>query len=271
MDRKKKFFLWKISLTILSFLLAILMKSQINWYNLSNNCFDSTLAKEIIYDISLGIFSSMILIWFIDELNEHIQDKKNRNKEIEDIKRSNRLLQLYIQRYKLFFYCLTTPISKRNFNKVEIHSNFKLKDMQDLYEITLLLNEGILNSSIESFIKAESELKEEMKTIIKSIDFSYYPNIQEHLIKFVEISLKYNQKEAWLKAKITPMGEGTLSDTVSSALKEKADEKYKEFQNGKNLSNSMLLSYFALFEMLKEEYRVLLKYENEIKKLDAFL
>lgn len=62
----------------------------------------------------------MILVWFIDEINEHIQEKKNRAKEIDEIIRSNRLLQLYIERYKVFFYCVITPMKERDFKKYEI-------------------------------------------------------------------------------------------------------------------------------------------------------
>ena len=267
MDRKRKFFWWKIILTIISLVCIFLTKSQINWHDLSSNYLDWILVKEVIYDLSVGIFSAMILIWFIDEINEHIQDKKNLKKEVEKIKRSNRLLQKYIERYKLFFYCLITPIAKRDFKSIEISSDFSLKDMQDLYKTTLLLSEGAFDSSIESFIKAESLLKENMEMIIKDIDFSYHPNIQECLLEFVEISLKYNQKEAWMKAKTTHAGNQTLANMVTDMLKTQADQLYKEAQN-KNLSGNIILSYFALFNMLKEERKVLLKYEQEIKKLD---
>lgn len=258
MDRKKAFFLWKIILTIASFVGIILTKIQ---------CVQ-TIPMQVIYDLSVGIFSSMILIWFIDEINEHIQDKQTLNKEIKEIKRSDRLIQLYIERYKLFFYCLITPIKKRKFDNIEIHSDFLFKDMQDLYQTTLLINEGIFDSSIESFIKAECVLKEEMEKMIKDIDFSYYPNIQEHLIEFVEVSLKYNQKVIWLEAKTTDIGGQTLADAVTDVLKEKADDLYAEYQNGKDLSNNLIMPYFALFEMLKGEQKALSKYEQEIKRLD---
>lgn len=269
MDRKKIFCWWKITLTIISLIGAVLAKSRINWHSLLDNHFDRILIKDIIYDLSVGIFSAMILVWFIDEINERVRDAEKRNREIEQIRRLNSLLQIYIGQYRLSFYCLITPVDKQDFNNVEIRTDFLLKDMQDLYEWSRILNEGVFISSIESFVKIESILKEKIETIIMDIDFTYYPSIRDHLIEFVKASINYNQKGAWLNAKNTPAGEQKLSDIVVDALKNQADDWYNEFQNGKDLSHSMILSWFALFEMLKGEGDALLKYEQEIHKLDV--
>ena len=49
-------------------------------------------------------------------------------------------------------------------------------------------------TSIESFIIAEEQLREEMELVIRDIEFNYYPKIREWLLEFIEASLKYNQK-----------------------------------------------------------------------------
>lgn len=146
MSRKEKFFWWKVIITVISFIAVILSKSTIDWSNLSNNYIDSALCKEIAYDLSVGVFSAMILVWFIDEINEHIQEKKNRAKEIDEIIRSNRLLQLYIERYKVFFYCVITPMKERDFKNMKFPTDFKLKDMRELHKQTLLVSEGTFDS-----------------------------------------------------------------------------------------------------------------------------
>ena len=56
-------------------------------------------------------------------------------------------------------------------------------------------------TSIESFIIAEEQLREEMELVIRDIEFNYYPKIREWLLEFIEASLKYNQKKVWLEAK----------------------------------------------------------------------
>ena len=268
MSKKEKFFWWKIILTVLSFIFAVLAKSNIDWTDLSNNYFDFYLAKEILYDLCVGVFSAMILIWFIDEINERIQDTKNRNKEIEEIKRAHRLLHLYIERYKLFFYCVVTPIDKRNFNTIAFPLDFKFKDMKDLYKTTLLISEGAFDTSLESFVNAERTLREEIETIIKDIDFSYFPQIQECLLEFVEVSLKYNQQEAWLKAKTTTTGDKTLANMVEDILEHHADDWYSDIINGKNqYEHNIIHSYFTLHAMLCNEQKAISKYEQALLKL----
>lgn len=269
MHKDKNFFLWKIILSIASFVIIILSKSEINWDDFSKNYFDGVLAKEIIYDLSVGIFSAMILIWFIDEINERIQAKKQREERVLKIKRADRLLQPYIERYKLFLYCLITPIENRNFSDYEIQQDFLLKDMRDLYKTTLILSEGIFNTSIGCFIKAESELKDKIENMIMEVELLDYPELQESLVEFVETSLKYNEKDAWLKAQTTRLsGTQTLAEMAVDILQNNADDWYIEVQNGKTMNGNIVLTYFALYEMIKGEYAALSKYENEINKVN---
>lgn len=60
--KKKGFTRLKIGITIVSLIVAIITKSDIDWSNLLNNCFELSLAKELIYDLSVGVFSAMILV-----------------------------------------------------------------------------------------------------------------------------------------------------------------------------------------------------------------
>ena len=71
MEKKSKFFWLKIAITIISFGGAVLFKSTIDWTNIQNNYIDLSLLKEIAYDLSIGVFSAMILVWFIDEIGQH--------------------------------------------------------------------------------------------------------------------------------------------------------------------------------------------------------
>lgn len=233
MSKKEKFFWWKIIITAISFIAVILSKSTIDWSNLSNNYIDSALCREIAYDLSVGIFSAMVLVWFVDEINEHIQDKANEKTEVEKIKRADRILQQYIERYQIFFYCVVTPIEQRDFENVEMPSEFCFKDMRELYLTTMLISEGIFDSSIQCFVRAETQLREEIELTLRDIDFCYYPKIRECLLEFVETSLKYNQKEAWVTAKTVTIGNKTLADDVKDMLESVADERYMEIKSGK--------------------------------------
>ena len=79
--KKRGFFILKILITVVSFVIVVIAKSNIDWSNLQNNYVDLSLAKEIVYDLAVGVFSAMILVWFIDEISNHIQERQSQEKE----------------------------------------------------------------------------------------------------------------------------------------------------------------------------------------------
>lgn len=268
MDRKKKFFYWKLAITVISFVFTVMMISDIDWRNLSNNYIDPVRWKEIGYDLGVGVFSAMVLIWFVDEISEHIQDKISKNTEKEKIKRANRILCKYIERYELFFYCVVTPVKQREFENIKMPLEFTFKDMRDLYFSTILISEGIFDSSIECFVKAEKELKDEIELTLRDMEFEYFPEIRESLLEFVEVSLKYNEQGAWLSAKTARAGTKTLADEVKDMLENDADNQYKEIKTGKKeYSHNLVHTYIALYEMLHAERNAILKYKQEIEQI----
>ena len=53
-------------------------------------------------------------------------------------------MTVLINRYLMYFHCVTTPINKRkNENPLEIKNDFIFEDMCDLYEQSLYTCEGI--------------------------------------------------------------------------------------------------------------------------------
>lgn len=258
MNRDKAFFVFKITLTIISFIIIIFAK-----YDSLLNC---TLVKEILYDLNIGIFSAMVLIWFIDEINKQIEERKNRHKEAEEILRADRLLRIYMRKYRKFFYCLTTPVYKRNFEKIRIIRNFSLSDMRDMFKPTGLIEEGAYDSSIESFVYAEHELKTQMEVIIKSIDFLYYPKVQEELMRFIEASLKYNRRKIWLRE--TEIAAGTMANDITCTLYGNPDKLYRLYKNGNMPREKDLIYFFMLFEMLRSQDGILRNYAKAIKEVE---
>lgn len=84
---------YKIIITILSFIIIIVTKSDIDLSNLKSNYISIPIFKEIFYYLSVGIFSAMVLILTIDEISE-------RNKKREE------------QRRTQIFYLKLIPIIK---------------------------------------------------------------------------------------------------------------------------------------------------------------
>ena len=76
--------------------------------------------------------------------------------EVALIKLYDRFMTVLINRYLMYFHCVTTPINKRkNENPLEIKNDFIFEDMCDLYEQSLYTCEGIFEPSLVLFYKAE--------------------------------------------------------------------------------------------------------------------
>ena len=182
MEKKSKFFWLKIAITIISFGGAVLFKSTIDWTNIQNNYIDLSLLKEIAYDLSIGVFSAMILVWFIDEIGQHIQARQSKEKECAIIKRFDRVLQQYIDRYVTMYYCVVTPLEERlkqvtgpdSTMDAKMPEIFYLKDMRDLYQSSLLLRDGTSDSSISAFLDIEFSLRNEFIHLVENNNFEHY-------------------------------------------------------------------------------------------------
>ena len=266
MERKIKFRNWKIAITVGSFLGILLFKSNIDWSNLSNNYIDIKRVKEILYDLCIGIFSALVLVWIVDDINNSIQEKKSKENEMEAIKRAHRVIQLYIDKYKKFYYCVTTPISNRSFLDITMKENFNLSDMKDMYRTSLLNTESLSSSSIESFLEAELELREKINYTVSSINFEYYSDIVSLLINFIECSIRLESRSVILGNKNMTVGGTAYIEQIEDDLIH-GDKYYSDFRAGERRTGHFLNPYIYLAEMMKEERKLLMSYENAIENL----
>lgn len=264
----KQFKNLKVWITILSFIFAIVMKSDIDWSNLQNNYVDWHRVKEICYDLSVGVFSAMILVWFIDEIGNKIEEKKSIEKEKAIIIRFDKVLQRYIEQYTLNFYCVVTPLLERKFENVTMPENFTLKDMRDLYEPSLLRNEKFSTGSVESFLRIEHELRKELISLSEKYDFEFYPVFSDIFLKYIQISLAYDRQTVILDAINKPFDEKRMmTDFIRELLENHADEYYQKMLQGENIGSNAVDPYILLYRMMKLERSLILQYQDEIRKL----
>ena len=98
-SRKNLMQLLKGWVTIISFLCMIIFKSDIDFVNLANNYFSISLTKEILYDVSVGTFSAMILVWLIDEVNARNEEKEDKRRRLVIYRKLKPLLNEYYEFY----------------------------------------------------------------------------------------------------------------------------------------------------------------------------
>ena len=98
-SRKNQIQLLKRWVTIISFLCMIIFKSDIDFVNLANNYISISLTKEILYDVSVGTFSAMVLVWLIDEVNARNEEKEDKRRRLVIYRKLKPLLNEYYEFY----------------------------------------------------------------------------------------------------------------------------------------------------------------------------
>lgn len=268
LEKKSAFFWWKIGITIVSFLGVIVFRSNINWSNFSNNYVNPVLLKEIAYDLSIGIFSAMVLVWFIDEISNHIQERQSKDAEVEIIKRFDKILQCYINKYIVMFYCVTTPIAERKFENISMPEEFTLKDMRDLHKTSLLMKEKMYGASVESFLQVELELRNEFQSLIEKYNFEYFPQLPQIFLDYIQVSITYDSRGAISEAKNMTSGGQKMTDIVHDSLKDSADSLREKMLKGEDQGGNLVDPYIFLYEMMRQERNIILQYQKEVKNLN---
>lgn len=110
---KKHFWIWILSITVISLVSTIILGSNIPWDNLDNAIFSWPIAKSILYDISVGILSSMILVWCIDIIQTKAIEKQESNQRQILYNKLSPILKKYYEFYlSLFIATRNTPVPK---------------------------------------------------------------------------------------------------------------------------------------------------------------
>lgn len=260
-------------MTAVSLFTAVVFKSNINWCDIQNCCFDWSLTKEIIYDVAIGVFSSMILVWFIDGIAEHLQKKAAEKEAKETIIRFNLLFRKYLDRYITMFYCVTTPASKRNASedKHKVFQNkdtFALAEMCDLHKPSLIIEEGIAISSIQAFLKIELAVRHQIEAfLLNNQRDPKFQEIYEILEAFIATSISYDFSTTILSNQSISAGKQNSSDDILLLLKNTGDKYYSDLKAGKDNKNNKMYPYILLREFMQKERKILLNYQKRIEEM----
>lgn len=122
----KNFWRWMRIITLASLVATFVLGSEIPWTNLDNAYFSWPLAKSILYDIAVGIFTSMILVWCIDRIQLRATEEQETKKRLILYNKISPLLTNYYNFY-LFLYIATRSTQVDPDSKV-LHSLYSCKE-----------------------------------------------------------------------------------------------------------------------------------------------
>lgn len=222
-----------------------------------------------ICNIATEFFGILLTYFVIQRLLNKQNISKEKQEEKAKILRYNEIISLYIDYYKRYFYCVTTPIDSRDFKNITFSNNFKLKDMCDMHKFSCLITTPLFKPAIELFYEKERELRRIFENIIFNIDFKYNNELQEIIKEFIKLSLYYDVKDSIISNQEINSGGKKTIDEVCEMLKSDYIEdhyiKYKENTLGANMATP----YFMLFDLMKYEVDIINRYEELINELNS--
>ena len=265
MQDNKKLYKWLHSVAgitaIILFIISVALLLFVKWFvddsAVNFNSFLIGLATNL-----LGIIVTVSFVqYFIDKQNI----EKERREEAAKILRYHKIMILLIERYTLFFQCVTSTIEKRSecVKSMDLLRDFSFSDMADLYKLSTVLSVELLRPSIELFYEAEQMLRNYMIEMIKNIDFKYNKNIENVLIEFIKKSKEMDVSGVIINNQQILFGNKKSSEEVSQSIKEEKNKWVEKYLQGQLYSNQMT-PYVMLFLLLKEEGRLVTEYQRLI-------
>lgn len=275
--KRKTFLTFKIAITGISLVAAIIFKSNINELMLENIYIDKLFVKDFLYDLSIGVFSAMVLVWFIDEIENHLSIAEAQDAEKETIIQFNKVLQQYIDRYALLFYCVVTPQAERQSigtgNQAQLRlggikaQEIRLANMRDLHKPMFDSEYGIATSPISAFLEIEQELRQQIISTVQNHSFVFYQDIEQALLNFILISLKGDCRRAIQYAPNAYVGRERLTEFIHHCLESDGDKYEDRLQHNRENKNNQMYPYVMLKNMMQDEHKCLIDYQEKVKAI----
>lgn len=258
--QKKKWFL----IITISLLVSILFLNFVNIYVLENTY------KDYISGTITELFGILVTILFVQYLFDISKKSESRKKESELIKRSDMVLQIYVDRYMVLFYCLTTPIGKRIIdNGYKINNNFTFSDMKDMYKTSLLDTYCTFGMVINNFIESELDIREQFLFTLRTIQFTHFIEIRETIEIFIKNSLQMEVKKIIDERILTKYGDKRAIDEDTKSLVDgTVEERYKAIVSGtQKIGGNTMDVYIRLYVLMQTGLSTLEKYKKQIEDI----
>lgn len=219
--------------------------------------------NNILFGIGTNLLGIIVTVSFVQHFLDEQSSKTEHKEENDKIKRYNRYMEILISRYIMYYTCVITPIDKRNKVQVALSLDFNFEDMCDLYKESLYTCEGIYESSIELFYKAEERLRNYMIEMVQNIDFKYNEPLKEIILQFIEKSAGYDMRGAILNNVKVFMGNKKMTEVIMENMKDRNAGWIEREKTGK-LNSNVMLPYVQLYKLLKIEAELLCQYEKYV-------
>jgi len=213
----------------------------------------------------------IVTIFVVDLLFKKKSEKDKKDRELDEILRMAKLLDLYFERYKNCFVRLISFFGSGDFDK-----KFEIKDLENIYNSTTSAKEGLVRPAHESFYEIEKQIVSFMEQVLAGKPFQYYPKIQEILEQFVGTHLKHDSSmtifdtyKAFLDTDKTCRycDEKMLSESTMETYEEGKAIMEEQIPMSPGDRYTALAPYIHLYDLLIEERDIFYNYKQELSRI----
>ena len=203
----------------------------------------------------------LIIILFLDTIVNSNKESRQKRDEARRILRYDRLIHPNLDLYLVRKNMVITP-NGRTVHKFQIDSDFKVSDMRDMYTPSELVSDvGI--SKIKRYGHFQSILKHHFSKLIENVDFVYYPEIAEAVMRYLNAT---SYGEAALEAVIgyedARAGTKSMRVMVTSMIKEEPD-------NGSFMqANPTMKNVYLVHQMINDQEKAVSDYIRLLRTLE---
>ena len=203
----------------------------------------------------------LIIILFLDTIVNSNKESRQKRDEARRILRYDRLIHPNLDLYLVRKNMVITPNGK-TVHKFQIDSDFKVSDMRDMYTPSELVSDvGI--SKIKRYGHFQSILKHDFSKLIENVDFVYYPEIAEAVMRYLNAT---SYGEAALEAVIgyedARAGTKSMRVMVTGMIKEEPD-------NGSFMqANPTMKNVYLVHQMINDQEKAVSDYIRLIRTLE---
>lgn len=239
--------------------------------------FVGALWQSILISVSINIFTSLLVLtfvdWIIDSQRKKEDADKKKARERGKILRIHKLIQQILPNYIVEFNQITIPVKRRTnehgyympIDNQNFNDDFRIKDLIDFDTIDITVNGSFYDKAITCFQNVQCVMIDKLERMITEVEFNYYQNLELTVIEIINNSRNANGiKQLEL---ISTKENREVAKIVKKGIEEYDGDPMADYLSGR-FSGNALLHIINLYVYLINMRKSIRSYINEIKKIE---
>lgn len=135
------------------------------------------------------------------------------------------LLFPVIEHFRVIVWCMTTPLIKRSEKPGYVYNpDFKLSDFQGIFQPTFIFKFPLDEPTIDRYVKIQRQLLEELVSLIKLVDHSYWPELPVLCQKVITAIQDYDYSDFLLSSAKMRLGNQPMREHDVEMLKSSEED-----------------------------------------------